>query len=196
MEEQNKRNIFNSSGGLKKNALALKWILVISIVIVLNLFFNFAIKLVYDAPEFENFCEEKQVQVSPDTPEACVEVGGQWNDHGLKRAPAPERGIVAPTETGWCDVNFTCAQEFKDVNDIYQRNVFVVLVVLGVISILVGIFTSQISAVSLGLSLGGILSLVIGSMRYWSSMDDILRVIILGLALVALIWVGVRKIKD
>lgn len=192
MDEQKENT---HKGGLKKNALALKWILVISIVIVLNLFFNFAIKLVYNAPEYNQFCEEKQVQISPDTQEACVEVGGQWNDQGFKRAPVSER-VVVPAETGWCDVNFTCAQEFKDVSDVYQRNVFVVLVILGVVSILVGVFTSQISAVSLGLSLGGVLSLVIGSTRYWSSMDDILRVIILGLALVALIWVGVRKIKD
>ena len=67
--------------------------------------------------------------------------------------------------------------------------------ILGVASLVAGIFISATS-VSIGLSLGGVLSLIIGSIRYWSDMDDILRVIMLGVALLALIWVGIKKLKD
>ena len=56
-------------------------------------------------------------------------------------------------------------------------------------------FIASFEVVSLGLSLAGILSLIIGSMRYWSAMDDYLRVVILGLALAALIYIGIKKFR-
>jgi len=175
-----------------KNFNALKWILVIGIVVVLNLFFNFAIKLVYDSPDFEVFCPVEKVNISPTDQESCVESGGSWTDQGVVRDPyAPAKEV-----TGWCDTTFTCRAEYENVRDLYQRNVFVVLVILGIVSIVTGIFTAQVSSVSLGLSLGGVLSLIIGSIRYWSSMDDYLRVIVLGIALIALIWLGVKKLRD
>jgi len=52
------------------------------------------------------------------------------------------------------------------------------------------------SAVAAGLSFGGVLSLVIASMRYWSSAHDATRLIILAVALGALIWIGIRKFKE
>lgn len=182
-----------------KNVNALKWILVVGIVVVLNLFFNFAIKLVYDAPDYEAFCPIEQVNIAPTDQDSCVEAGGAWTEDGIIReaggivstAPVPSK-----SQTGWCDVTYTCRQEYEDVRDVYQRNVFVILVILGIASIIVGVFVAQVSSVSLGLSLGGVLSLIIGSIRYWSSMDDYLRVIILGVALATLIWLGVKKLRD
>ncbi|MBU2263298.1 hypothetical protein KJ750_01400, partial [Patescibacteria group bacterium] len=59
-----------------------------------------------------------------------------------------------------------------------------------------GFVISQSEAVALGFSFGGILSLIIGTIRYWSGMDDYLRFIILGVALAILIWMGIKKLKD
>ena len=176
-----------------KNIHVLKWILVVGIVVVLNLFFNFAIKLVYDAPEWDKFCPQEQVTTVPDNEAACVEQGGAWtNDPNY----AKTRVAGEPTPLGWCDVNFTCQQAYEDANSVYNRNVFVVLIVAGLASLVIGFFLANIGSVALGLSLGGVISFIVGSVRYWSDMDDYLRVIILGLALVALIWLGVKKIRD
>ena len=79
---------------------------------------------------------------------------------------------------------------------VYNRNVFVVFVVAGILLLIGSVYLAGAEAVSLGLSFGGVLSLVIGSMRYWSDMNDILRVIILGVALVGLIYVAWKKFKD
>ncbi|HJN62965.1 MAG TPA: hypothetical protein QGH03_01905 [Candidatus Paceibacterota bacterium] len=184
----------------EKHFNILKWILVLGIIVVLNLFFSFAIKLVYDSPEYTDFCTEEQVRVQPDTEEGCIDEGGQWSekDPYLMRGPELMTGGPELTEgeaTGYCDTDFTCRQEFDDKRSVYNKNVFVVLVILGVASLVAGIFISATS-VSIGLSLGGVLSLIIGSIRYWSDMDDILRVIMLGVALLALIWVGIKKLKD
>ena len=177
-----------------KNIHILKWILVVGIVVVLNLFFNFAIKLVYDTPEWETFCPREQVTVVPDNQTACVEQGGAWTDDA-NYAKTP-RIPGEPVPAGWCDVNFTCQKEFETANELYNRNVFIVLIVAGLASLVIGFFLANISSVSLGLSLGGVVSFIIGAARYWSDMDDYLRVIILGLALVVLIWLGVKKIRD
>lgn len=179
----------------------LKWVLAIAIVIVLNLFFAFAIRLGYKEPKWETFCPEKQVNTPIETEEKCLESGGQWNNYGhdynyrmSKPVPAPSITEVEPK--GYCNEQYTCGEGFNTALSKYNRNVFVILIVLGVISLGVGYAVGASSAVSLGLSLGGILSLIIASIRYWSDMDDIIRVIILGLALIALIWFGIKKFKD
>ncbi len=174
----------------------LKWALVLSIIIVLNLFFNFAIASFYKSSNYEDFCTSHNEQVVniPQTESECVETGGQWNPNNMKPVVL-NTGEKAPL--GWCDVDFTCREAWQTARDIYDRNVFVGLIILGLLAACIGIFvTAGGSAVSLGLSLGGALSFVIASIRYWSAMDDYLRVIILGLALITLIWVGIKKFKD
>jgi hypothetical protein len=178
----------NSSLKKEKHMVALKWILVIGIVVVLNLFFNFSLKLIYDAPKYEDYCKMEQINIAPKTQQACVDQGGRWSENNY---PIEKGSEVM----GYCDVDFTCRQEFSDMNSVYNRNVFMVLVALGIASVVAGMFIT-VSSVSLGLSLGGVLSFVIASMRYWSDMDEYLRVIVLAIALFALIWVGVKKLKD
>lgn len=171
----------------------LKWALVAGIVVVLNLFFNYSIFLVYEAPQYENFCPKEQVNIAPTTQEECVAKGGSWNVGG--EPVKPSLGSQ-PERVTWCDVTFTCQKQFNDAQKMYNRNVFIALVILGAVSLVVSFFIANITAVSLGLSLGGVLSLIVGSMRYWTDMDEYLRVIVLGLALIALIWLGVKKIQE
>ncbi|MFA6006421.1 MAG: hypothetical protein WC764_01690 [Candidatus Paceibacterota bacterium] len=180
----------------------LKWILTIAIVIVLNLFFTFAIRLGYKEPLREAFCPVNQVNEQITSKDKCVSAGGQWNEYGTMVSPdgysqpvkvAPAGTVVL---TGSCWLEYTCLKNFDAVLSVYNRNVFVILIILGVISLGVGYAVGASSAVSLGLSLGGILALIIASMRYWSDMDDIVRVIVLAIALVALLWFGIKKFKD
>ena len=177
-----------------KNINILKWALVLGIVIVLNLFINVSIALVYDQPEWDKFCVQKQVTVAPNTQEKCVADGGAWTENVGYSVDSKPVNVSEPK--GYCDVNFTCQKNYSEASSVYNRNVFIILVVAGVLSLGAGFFLAQYSAVSFGLSFGGVLSFVIGSVRYWSDMDDYIRVIILGLALVALIWLGIKKIKD
>lgn len=182
-----------------KTTFVLKWALVISIVIVLNLFFNYSIALVYEQPKWEDFCKAEQINIQPKTKDECVAVGGQWNENAspkmITSETAPEARPVIET-TSYCDATFTCAKNYQDSNEIYTRNVFLVLVILGVISLVAGFYFASVPAVSLGLSLGGVLSLIIASIRYWGYMEGYLRVVVLGAALAALIWLGVKKIKE
>lgn len=183
------------------NKHILKWALILGIVIVLNLFFHFATKLVYDEPKFEDFCPTKQVNVQPEGEKACLEVGGAWNSNpNEKFAPSPiapaNVGQTKPVASGYCDVFFTCQKGFQSARDLYNRNVFLVLIALGVLSLLVGLLLSANVVISTGLSYGGLISFIVGTIRYWSAMDDYLRVIVLGLVLIILIWLGLKKFRD
>ncbi len=185
-----------------KTQTILKWALVLGIVIVLNLFFYYAIALVYKQPMFENFCKQDQVVVEPKTQDQCVEKGGQWTEQGIMKGENVARPVMIDATgkevpvTGYCNLYFTCQKDYEAANKLYSRNVFIALVVLGVASLGGGFALVATPAVSLGLSLGGVLSFIIASIRYWEFMEGYLRVVVLGLALVAMIWLGVKKIKE
>ena len=163
------------------------------IVIVLNLFFNYTLSLVYKSPDYEAFCPTSQVVTVPETQEACVSEGGQWtNNVYYDKFARP--GEAQPV--GYCDLQYTCRADFENASDVYNRNVFVTLVVLGALSVFAGNFFAGNAVVSSGLALGGVLSFIIASMRYWSAANDFIRVIILAIALGLLIWVAMKKFKN
>ncbi len=171
----------------------MKWTVVLAIVIVLNLLFVNAIRLAYQEPKYEDFCEARQVIIQPEDQTACVEVGGAWTEYQKPIRVAPAE-VPFKEPAGYCDIDFSCRKEYEAARTLYNRNVFVALVVLGILSIVAGFFLGA-DAVSLGFSLGGTLALVIGTVRYWSDMNDFLRVAVLAVALVALVWLGMKKVR-
>jgi hypothetical protein len=171
----------------KKRSNIIKWALILGIAIIVNLFLVYAVRVLYEEPAFTDFCPEKQVNEAITTAESCVAVGGQWNANmpGDKTVPA-----------GYCDVNFTCQKGYDAVNKVYTRNVFVIFVIAGIILLVGSVFLRGSEAVSLGLSFGGVLALIVGSLSYWSDMNDVLRVVILGVALAALISIAWKQFRD
>jgi hypothetical protein len=183
---------------MKTHSPLVSWSLIVGIVIVINLFFNYAISLVYETPRYEQFCEQEQVVVQPETQSSCVNQGGQWTEYPQRPTQAlfDAQGNPIRSPDGYCDLQFTCRQEFETANESYQRTVFIALVVLGVIILLVGLFIANNVVLSTALAWGGVLSFVIASIRYWSTADNVVKVVILAIALALLIGVAVRKFKN
>lgn len=180
-----------------------KIILVLAIVIVLNLFINYGIDTFYKQPKWDDFCLAGRSDRSLDAKDKCEAAGGKWTGQEgvdwsktMKPIPVPaeQRDISVPA--GWCDPDFNCRAGFEKVDNLYKRNVFIILVALGAAVLAGGFFVTQSEAVSLGLSFGGLVSIFIGTVRYWSAMDDYLRFVILGLTLAVLIWLGIKKFKN
>lgn len=170
----------------------------IAIVIVLNLFFIFSIQLVYNEPQYEDFCPQEQVRVVPQNKEECLAVGGQWVDdkfiqRGLPRPERLEPAVIEKEQEGYCNPEFTCREDFEDARATYERNVFVGLVAFGTLTLIASFVVRALAVIAPALSTGGVLALIIASVRFWSHMDEYVRVIVLGVALVALIWLGVKK---
>lgn len=173
----------------QKYPSVIKWSLVVGIVIVTNLFLNYLISLVYTEPKYDDFCKQEQVVSAVETQDACLAVGGQWNANELNYQ-------TEPAKKGYCDVYFTCSKKYDEVYSSYNRNVFVALVVAGVLMLAASFALVFNFILSAAFSSAGILSIIIASMRYWQDADNLLRVIILFLALLALIYFAVRKFKN
>lgn len=156
--------------------------LVVGLVIVINLFFNYALSFIYQEPTYDLYIDRPQIIESYDTREDCVAAGGQWTEYSKNDTQV----------AGYCDPNYTKQTDYKNARDTYELNVFITLIVLGILMMIFGIaYKHQI--LSPAFTWAGVLSYIIASMRYWSSATSGLRVIILGIALVALIWVALKR---
>ena len=178
-------------------SVVLRWALILAMIVVVNVFFASVIQLAYPSPEYKDFCPDRQVYVSPDTQEECVAQGGQWTENpsykpdmsGISRVDIVE-------QVGYCNPDYTCSKEYDDVRKGYERNIFMLWVAFGIMLILLSVFIANMGAISLGFSLGGVIALVVGTMIYWSDMDAWVKVVVLGIALVVLITLWIRKFRD
>jgi hypothetical protein len=162
--------------------------IIVAIVIVMNLFFNYAVSLVFQEPVFDAYVKQPQVVESPATKESCLKVGGQWSEN-VYPAPASKG---QPEIQGYCNENYTNQLNYEAARKTYEKKVFITLISLGILSLVAAGFIA-IQILSIAFAWGGVLSLVIASMRYWSIADTLAKVIILAIALGILIWLAVKK---
>jgi hypothetical protein len=172
--------------------------LAIAIVVVLNLFVNYGVYTFYKPANFEKTCPMELTQKNYANKEECEAVGGEWFEGSTavyqeKYYPVPigDRSAI----TSWCDPMAKCQKDYQNKMNYYNRNVFIILEIVGLVSFLLGLFAINAKSVANGFLGGGIISMIIGSIRYWSGMDDYLRFGILGLVLAILVWVGYKKIS-
>jgi len=164
-----------------------KAILGIAITIIFLLFVAYAIDTIYPSPEYKDFCEEKATIIN--TQQECESIGGEWNPYDRPK-PVTEDEIFE----GYCDRDFECRQDYDAARDVYNRNVFFVSVIIGIITLVIAALLS-LESVSAGLMGGSVLLIIYGTIRYWGDMSNILRTILLGVALAILIWLGYKKIE-
>ena len=160
----------------------------IGIIVVLNLFFNYTISLVFTEPQFTSYFSQPQVVQNFSTKESCLGVGGQWN----------ESSIVDPTNTkiqGSCDPDFTNRTAYDLARKNYDKKVFVTLILLGALCIAGGAWI-QNSLLKIAFMWGGVVSLLIASMRYWSAAGAFVKVFVLAIALAGLIFLALKKFNS
>jgi len=145
----------------------LKWSLIAGLVIVINLFFGYSLSLIYKEPNYNTYCPQN-FAYTPDKTETVAQQE-QMNK---------------------------CQNDFQAAENTYSKNVFVALVILGALLVLIGNFMKGNAVIANGLSLSGVLSFIIASMRYWSYASDLLHVGILAVALLILLWIAVKKFKN
>lgn len=71
----------------------------------------------------------------------------------------------------------------------YNLYLFIISGISGILAVLVG-FLIEVETVGLGLIIGGILMLMYGVIKFWSYASNVLRIVVLGIALIILIWLG------
>lgn len=169
-----------------------RWALMLGIVIILNIFFTVIVALAYPAPDYNTYCP--QVNVTATDATSCDAQGGAWNTY----SPAPASDISNPKAVnGYCDMYAKCQKPFQAAVDQHALYAFVIMVGLGIIALVIGLFIPiGSSIVSSGLSYGGVLAFIIGSVEYWGSAGNWIRLAISAVGLIALLYIGWRRFRD
>jgi len=181
-----------------------KTILGIAIALVLVFFLAYAMNTIYPEPKIDEMCEGIAYRTEIDS---CDDYNGGTITKGELRIPYPEEGIndcycreIDAKGTLKCEITNPdyeeCRKEYNDSREKHGRTSFVVLVMLGLAAILIGGFVIKVNAVSQGIMGGGVITLLYSAMRFWGSIEDYARLIILGVTLFILIWVGYKKFKE
>jgi hypothetical protein len=173
---------------MKENKI-LKWALILSIIIVANLFFNYALSLTLNNPEYEDYCSFEKTTLQVTDKKQCEDNDGIWTSY-----PKPTNDVVM--ENGYCDLHTKCNNEFQAVNEIYEQKVFIALVVIGVVVLVASFFMGGNPVLGSAFALTAVLDFTIASIRYWQYSDELLKVGILFIALVALIYLAIKKFKN
>jgi hypothetical protein len=173
-------------------------ILALAIAIVITAFIFTGINLFYDAPMYDDFCEERPIPISIETEAECLNNNGKWTSYEYRNEPVPVEPKYdyanSQLSDGYCDLDWECRENYSSADQNYRRNVFIVGLILGTLILVGGIFIT-LPAISMGLMGGGLLTIIIAIMQYWSELAKWGRFIVLGLALAVLIWVGYKKLK-
>lgn len=169
----------------------IKWAFAAAFIIITNLFFYYVISFVAPEPERESFCPIQTGQYL--TAESCVYAGGQWQSFNYPPKETTE-AIKNNEPTGWCNAEYTCQQEYDVVQSVYNKNVFVAMIVISIVMIVAGVLV-PVEVLSLGIVWSGVLALLIATIRFWSDANSLMKVIILGIGIAILTWLAVKKMN-
>lgn len=164
------------------------------IAIVLTAFVIYFIQAIYPSPEYEDYCDIKEREIS--IPENPVIVGGTCATVSpeSRQECCENKGYeLYNEETGKCED--PCREKYETARNKYKLIVFIIAVIVGLLAVSTGVILA-LPSVSSGLMLGGAFLTFYGTAIYWSKLNNWLRVIILGIVLTILIWLGYKKLQN
>lgn len=170
----------------------IKWAFAAAFIIITNLFFYYAISFVSPEPKRESFCPLIRTEQYM-TAESCVGAGGEWQSFGYSPRQTTD-AIQNQEPTGWCNADYTCQQEYEAVKSVYNKNVFIVMIIISILMVVGGVLV-PIEVLSLGMVWSGVLALLIATIRFWSDANNLMKVIILGIGIAVLTWLAVKKMS-
>ncbi len=138
----------------------------------------YGINTFYDAPEYEDYCDEYRTTEIIDTSEKCESIGGFWD-------------IESPRldgTKGYCDRDYYCRQDYNIANEQHSKVVFMIAIPLGIIVIVLGALIFGLEAVGAGLMGGGVGIILYGVGEFWEFAEDWLKFLISLIGLIILIW--------
>lgn len=177
----------------------------IALAVLGALFVGLLVDALYESPKYEDFCGKGEYQPAayPKYVGPGFEIGCSYNatkdevtainkcyeDEGQPEFNHDDHGC----QTSFKECNY-CNKYFQDANNIYNRNVFYIIAPIGVIAIIVGLFLGY-EVVGTGLMFSGILLVAYATMRYFSDMSKLMRVLVIFIELILLILISIKKLK-
>ncbi|HLC54552.1 MAG TPA: hypothetical protein VJK07_02885 [Candidatus Nanoarchaeia archaeon] len=178
-------------------------VLGIGIFIVYLLVLNYGIEAFYPSPQYDEFCRGQQgyyaepvpktiragvnctINPSPQQQDVCARDGGN---------------LVADTyDANGCALTFKCDmcnKEFNDAQKVHSQKVFIISIIAGIITLLLGYAILTTEPVGSALMASGVGALVYGSIRNWQNLSNIWKFLLLLTALILLIWIAFKINKE
>jgi hypothetical protein len=171
----------------------------IGVGILAALFIGFLIEAVYPSPKHEDFCKMQGNMPEPKT--AKTAVCDFTYDTAMRNACAENGGMIYQEwDAQGCVVKETCdycEKEYMAADEAYSRTLFYITAPIGLIMIILGLYLpTAIDAIAAGVLFGGVLTMIQVTARVFGSLGKWWRVILLGVELVIVIWIGVKKVRD
>jgi hypothetical protein len=153
----------------------------IAIAIIFLMFCVFGTKLIYDSPKYESYCNYSEIN-----PTVYDKANVNESEFLIEEKIREEKYKE-------------CSEKYELANKNYSKNMFVISLIFGILVIIICVIFIEINSISGGLMLGSLMFLIYGTGRYWNYMDDLMRFLILAVALGVLIyvayWINKRKTK-
>lgn len=174
-------------------------VLGIGIFIVFLLMLNYGIEAFYKTPQYDGFCKNigepypvKYGYANPgvnctfnkalqEQVDQCAQQGGypvyEYDDNGC---------TISLKE---CNL---CQKEFNEADKEHSKVVFIIALIAGIITLLVGYTVLSVEPVGSALMASGVGAIFYGSVRNWQNLSDVWRFLLLVVALVLLVWIALR----
>lgn len=171
------------------------FVLGIGIVIVYALMLWQGIEAFYPSPQYDDFCDNvnKFRNLVPGTgecdyPEILHEQEQQcYEQDGRPIYDYDDAGCAVGVKE--CDY---CSKKWDNARDDYSQRLFVIALIVGLITFIVGFSILKIEPVGSALIGSGIWAVFYGSVWNWRNFSNIWRFLLLALVFVLLIWFTIR----
>ncbi|MEK6967065.1 MAG: hypothetical protein AABX51_00365 [Nanoarchaeota archaeon] len=176
-----------------------KFVLGFAIGIVFVLFVFYGIRTFYEEPDWNKMCAGRDPYAVPlgKVPDQIDQskCDAIMQNENLPCEPQYRMNIYNSTlgcYTVSCNI---CQMDFDKAKEKYDSDVFIISIVAGGIALFVGVILG-VEAVGSGLMFGGVITIFVGVIRNWGHLGNIVKFLILGIVLAALIFIGYKKLKD
>ncbi len=166
----------------------------LGIVIIYGLVLAAGFAAFYPGPQYEDYCGRSEfasrpfpsgVECAPNSAldeqaRQCYDAGGDFRyEYDANGCPV----------SGTCD---TCSKAYDDARDVYSRNIFIISVIIGILTFVVGFAILSVEPVGSALLASGMWAVVFGTIYNWRNFGNITRFFLLLIVLVILIFVAYR----
>src|SRR3989344_6627425 len=176
-----------------------KVMLSLGVGILVALFIGFLIEAIHPSPKYQDYCK-REFEIP--APQIIKERECNYAyDTNFRNNCADEKGVIRQEyDSNGCVIKEMCdycQKEFQEANERYNRNLFYITAPIGLLMIILGLYLSaNIDAIAGGILLGGILTMIQITMRVFGNLGRWPRVILLGLELIIVIWIGIKKVSE
>src|SRR3989344_144461 len=173
--------------------------LTVGIAVLFTLFVVFFVDAVYEQPKYENYCNYSPYREPLPLGKSQEECPLSYNHELFDECIKQKGEIRYRTDEIGCQVDpycDFCGKNFSETNAHYNRNIFFIAAIIGIAAIIAVLYMAKkFDAISSGFIFAGILILLQGTVRVFGDLEKWPRVIVLGVELVILILIGIKKIR-